>query len=232
VTEVLGIAAVFSGIVIFCGSVWLLLAIILGGKLAYFVTASVTLGFLLIMGGVWSYGCPNNFRLPGCGDTPLGPVDKVPEWDPIAIGEGEVNFGPAAQYPGDPWFTADPEDDQQKKQAGELEGAAADYLEAEIAAGNTSYAQPEDAIVADDSTKLLKNDEGLFGALILEPGENLATGEPFEGEELTVIMQYDFGHQWRKARRIMGGTFLLFALHLFGLSRAEKAAKRKKEVTA
>ncbi len=51
-TFVEGIAAAVSGIIIFCGSVWLLLTMIMGARLAYFVSASLFLGFILIKGVV------------------------------------------------------------------------------------------------------------------------------------------------------------------------------------
>ena len=44
-----GVGAVLSGIIVFVGSVWLLLSMVLGPRLAYFVAASITLAFLLIM---------------------------------------------------------------------------------------------------------------------------------------------------------------------------------------
>ena len=51
-TFVEGVAAVVSGVIVFCGSVWLLLSMVMGPRLAYFISASLTLGFLLIMGVV------------------------------------------------------------------------------------------------------------------------------------------------------------------------------------
>jgi hypothetical protein len=68
-----GVAAVASAVIVFCGSVFLLLAMVVGGRLAYFVTATITLAFLLMMGVVWSI-------------NPLGPVGSLPEWRPFQIG--------------------------------------------------------------------------------------------------------------------------------------------------
>ena len=41
-----------------------------------------------------------------------------------------------------------------------------------------------------------------------------------------VVMKYDPGDPLGQARMITAGTFLLFVLHLFGLSRAERKTKR------
>ncbi len=67
-----GVAAVLAGIIVFCGSVFFLLSLVVGARLAYFITASVTLAFLSIMGVVWSV-------------NPLGPLPlSLGRW--IALG--------------------------------------------------------------------------------------------------------------------------------------------------
>jgi hypothetical protein len=50
-----------------------------------------------------------------------------------------------------------------------------------------------------------------------------------EDATMVVVMKYDPGNPLGKARMIAGGTFLVFALHLFGLSRAERKVKRETE---
>lgn len=59
-----GVATVAASVLIFCGSVFLVLNLIVGPRLAYFITASITLAFLLIMGVVWSV-------------NPLGPLENA-----------------------------------------------------------------------------------------------------------------------------------------------------------
>lgn len=214
-TFVIGVAAVASGVLIFCGSVWLLLTLVIGSRLAYFVTASITLGFVAIMGAVWSYG-----------DQPLGPVGVQAEWLPVAIGSSpqDVDFGAADQYPDSPWFVA-PEDDAAKTaQAAELQSASTKYLQAQIDAGkNDVFATASDALVTTDSALLLDQDGTGYGAAMLEP----ATGK--EGGPLFVVMKYDPGNPFLKARLITAGAIALFILHLLGLSRAETAARRRAE---
>ncbi|MEA2499709.1 MAG: hypothetical protein QOH26_2114, partial [Actinomycetota bacterium] len=114
-TFVIGLAAVLSGVIIFCGSVWMLLTLLIGGRLAYYITASITLAFICIMGVVWSFGT-----------QPLGPVSEQPSWNPVGLSPNAagVNFGPASNYPGAPWYPAPEDDDAKKAQAAELESAA------------------------------------------------------------------------------------------------------------
>jgi hypothetical protein len=217
-TFIIGAAAVFCGVLIFCGSVWMLLTLVLGSRLAYYITASITLAFILIMGAVWSFGT-----------QPLGPVSEQPSWNPVGIGESaaDVNFGPASQYPEAPWAPAPEDDDAKKAQAAELQSAATDYLQEQIDEGKIDlFDTASDAVVAEDSALLIENDGKEYGAVMLEPGVDK------KGGDLFVVMSYDPGNPFQMARFITIGSGLLLILHLFGLSRAESAARRRAEAIA
>ena len=205
-----GISATVAAIIIFCGSVFLLLAMVLGGRLAYFVTASVTLAFLLMMGIVWSI-------------NPLGPVGKLPEWDPLDIGTDASQFelGAAGQYPEGSWQAVDPEDTAQTAQASELESSATDYLETAIDEGEVdTFEAASDAAVNTDLTRLLTQGDNQYGAVTLEPAEGA------QGEETVIVMSYDPGNPLGPARAITVVTFLLLVLHLVGLSMSERRARQ------
>jgi hypothetical protein len=222
-----GVAAVLAAIILFIGSAWLLLTVIMGGRLAYFVTASVALGFLFIMTLVWSYG------------TPLGPVGQMPEWNGVAL-EGsadQVEFEAASSYPDSPWEVPAKDDQEALTKAAELESAAIDYLVQLIPEEKgQGFLAEADATVAEDSVRLYKQGETEYGALTLEAStsaiDKANEADPdqiFTPEDATavVVMKYDPGNPLGKARKIAGGTFLLWALHLFGLSRAERKAKEE-----
>lgn len=222
-TFLLGSAAFISAVLVFVGSIWLLLALVLGPRLSYLVTASTTLGFVLIMGVVWSIG------------TPLGPVGDLPDWNGLdmATEAGALDFGPASRYPDSGGWRAPAEDSQEDATlVGELENAAADFLEARIEAGEIEgYQDSGDSQVAEDSSRLLERDGEIFGALVLEPVEvDPASDEPpVEGEPQVVAMQFDAGNPNRPARQITAGTAVLLAVHLWALSRAERKVRRRKE---
>ena len=227
-TFLTGSAAFISAVIVFCGSVFLLMAFVMGARLAYWVTASVTLAFVLIMGGVWSYG------------TPLGPVGQLPAWSPVDLGadQAQLDFGPAGDYPEGDWFVPDPEDSAQATQASELESASSDYLETEIAEGGEakeSFATIDEAILEEESGRLIEVDGETYGAVtyvqIEPPDPSDETADPLEGsgDPIVVVMSYDPGNPSRPARMITAGTFLLLVGHLIGLSRAERRAKRDRE---
>lgn len=246
-----GVGAVISAVIVFVGSVWLLLTVILGARLAYFVTASITLAFVLIMALVWSVG------------TPLGPVgefgkpveESTPHWAGVAIGTDpdELDFEAAPDYPDDPWVAPDPDDPEQGARLAELENNAVDFLQAALDEGTIrNFGDAGDAAVVEDSGRLLETDDELYGAITFGLAENVAeeevradiAREAYEEEKVPIIsedeieantkavveqagtvvavMRFEPGNPLGKARTIAGGTLLLFVLHLFGLSRAER----------
>jgi hypothetical protein len=204
-----GVAAVVASIIVFCGSVFLILAMVMGARLAYFVTASITLASILIMGVVWSV-------------NPLGPVGELPEWLPFEIGAdpAQIDFAPAADYPDAPWEPVNTEDEVQAALASELEGASTEYLGTAIEEGEIDTFEDEsDAIVNSDQTRLLEQGDADYGAVTLEPVQE------GQGTSTVIIMRYDHGDPLGPPRIITAGTFVLLALHMFGLSRSEKKAR-------
>jgi hypothetical protein len=240
-----GIAAVVSAILVFCGSVWLLLALVLGPRLAYFVTASITLGFLLLMGVVWSMG------------EPLGPVGELPSWSAVGVGDSveETGFGPAGEYPEGGWFEANPDEKAETEAKSGAEGEAPDFLEKAIEDGDVeAFAEINEAAVDTDATRLFDRDGVIFAAVRFEPapattdeepgvggegdirperGDSPAEddpaaeeGGPAEDAEAFVVLERNPGNPLGKARMITLGTLALFVLHLLGLSWSEKRARQ------
>lgn len=218
-----GVGAVLSGVIVFCGSVFLLIAMVTGARIAYFVTACVTLAFLTMMGLVWS-----GFNPPFIPPTvnPLGPVGQLPSWDDIGLAEdaGEIDFGAADSYPEDPWFEAETEDPLESAQASTLKNEATNVLEAAIDEGEvTEYNDAGDLLVDEETVRLLNQGDRTYGAVTFKPLE----GE--EGPDISVIMQYDPGNPLRPARMMTLGFFVVFLLHLGGLWLVERKARRVAE---
>lgn len=212
-----GLGAFISAILLFCGSAFLLLMLVMGARLAYFVTASITLAFVLIMGVVWSI-------------NPLGPVGQLPEWDPVAIAANveELDFGPASTYPEDPWEPPGAEDVEANTMASDLETSAANYLEEAVQAGELEGfpAVIEQANVVDEeATVLLEQDGRQYGATAFE----VLGDDPDRTHQVFAVMEYDPGNPLGLARTITVGTFVLLVLHLVGLSMSEKRARRERE---
>jgi hypothetical protein len=213
-----GMGAFISSIIVFCGSAFLLLMLVMGARLAYLVTASITLAFVLIMGVVWSV-------------NPLGPVGQLPEWDPVALAPegGEAEFGPASAYPEDPWRAPNEEDPAELTRIAELQSSAQDYVIESATAGEVEGLPSlvDSTTIPEDSTVLLDQEEEQYGATTVE----IVDAEGATSEAL-VVMQYDPGNPLGQARMITAGTLILLVLHLFALSRSEKKAAHRREPAA
>ena len=218
-----GYGVFISGLIVFCGSIWLLQAVVLGPRLAYFITASVTLGFVLIMSVVWSF-------------TQLGPTGQLPSWDPLAIGTDatEIDFSAASSYPEGEWHAPDPENDEEITHATEAEGAATESLTAAIDDGDiTTFEKGPDPVATEESTRLLEQNDKTYGATLFQPGVEgdgeVEPAQPGDPDTVLVVVEFDPGNPYGLPRKIAAGTLLLFGLHLFGLSRAERKAKEVTE---
>lgn len=213
-----GMAAFVSSIIIFNGSAFLLLMLVMGARLAYLVTASITLAFVLIMGIVWSI-------------NPLGPVGQLPEWDPVAVGTdpAAVEFGQASAYPNEPWQAPNDDDEAEATRVADLQSAAQDYVIEAATAGEAEGLPQlvEGTTIPEDATLLLEEGDEEYGATTVE-------AEDSEGQitEALVIMQYDPGNPLGQARMITLGTFILLVLHLVALSLSEKRARSSEPATA
>lgn len=219
-----GVGAVLSGIIVFVGSVWLLLSMVLGPRLAYFVAASIALAFLLIMSVAWSV-------------NPLGPVGELPSWNPVAIGEdaSQLEFGPASSYPDSPWRVPSEEDSAEQSQKSELETDAGDFVETAVTEGDLDVPPGSTGTASTDETRFLEQDGDLFGAVTLEvapptgAGASPGGGGQARPTDVVAILEYDPGNPLGRARIAVVGAFVLLVLHLFGLSRSERRARREAE---
>jgi hypothetical protein len=208
-TFVTGAAATISALLVFCGSVWLVLTMVLGARLAYFVTASVTFAFTLILGLVWGFTNPG---------SPLGPVGETPSWSGTAIGENVSEFG----FPEGEWRVPNEDDDAEAAIRSDFEGDAADYLETAIGEGEGEIGleAADDAAVDTESTRLIEVDGTTYGGTVFEPLQGV------EAEPVVIVMEYDPGNPLAAGRQVAIGSLVLLVLHLFGLSRAERKAKQ------
>ena len=210
---VTGMAAFVSSVIIFIGAAFLLLMLIIGARLAYWVTASISFAFLLIMAVVWSI-------------NPLGPVGELPSWSTVAVAEdaADVEFDAAAQYPDSPWRPPAEDDTAEAAQIAELEGAATEAFAEAIDKGELDFQATDSVVAADDGTVLLEQGGTEYGMTKLEVTNVLQESVG----AAHVVMEYDPGDPLGQARMIAGGTLILFVLHLFGLSRAERQVKQER----
>jgi hypothetical protein len=206
---VTGVAVTAAGIIVFIGSIFLLLALVMGGRLAYFVTASVTLAVLVILGVVWSI-------------NPLGPVGQLPEWEPQAAADtpAQINFGPMSSYPNGPWQTPNENDAAQVALASAMQGVATAALQSGITSGKVkNFPTTSTAVVDATKTRLLTEGGKQYGAVTY----GSTSGKPTSA---VALFFYNPGDPLGPPRKITLGLFIVFALHLFGMNRIERKSKK------
>ncbi|MDQ3878798.1 MAG: hypothetical protein M3290_10695 [Actinomycetota bacterium] len=202
-----GLAATVCAIIVFCGSVWLLLTLVTGARLAYFITASVTLGVLVILGVVWSL-------------NPLGPVGELPKWNPVQYADSvdKINFGPASSYPDSPWTPVNKNDTAQAQKGSLLESGASGGFGDAINKGQvTVFTTTSQGLINSDLDRFLDQGGTTYGMVTFEA----VTGKG----SAVALLKYDPGNALGPPRQLTGWFVGLFVLHLFGLSWAERKAR-------
>ncbi|HEV3475338.1 MAG TPA: hypothetical protein VG602_08235 [Actinomycetota bacterium] len=211
--DIEGALVVVSAMVLFPGSVWLLLSAVFGVRMGYLVAATGFFGFMVILSALWAFGAP--------GTPPfLGPKGDLPTWKPLAEGVTLTsNVEAVEQYPGGPWKA--PEDDPAL--SAEVEPATLTFQEflAEEAAGELRQAGIQGEITPETFEIT-----GLRFATV--DGTKLAAATAFAeagGPEVTVVGWKDPGNESMPSYLFLVGSVIGFAAHLPFLDRAEKRRK-------
>lgn len=217
-TVVEGSLVVVAGFILFGGSVWLLLAAIVGVRMGYLIMATSLFGFMILLSLLWSFGAPG---------TPafLGPKGELPHW--VAVAEGvslrSETYPVIEEYPGGPWMGPEAEE----ALSAEVEPASLAFQEflaeeanAELrAAGLEGEVTPESFQIRD--MRFTEVD-----------GTDLAAARAFSttgGVEVVVFGFKDLGNEPLPSYLFLAGSVVGFAIHLPFLDRAER--KRKEILT-
>jgi hypothetical protein len=213
--DIEGLLVIVSAMVLFPGSVWLLLSAVFGVRMGYLVAATGFFGFMVILSALWAFGAP--------GTPPfLGPKGELPTWKPLAAGTTLTsNVEAVEEYPGGPWKS--PEDDP--------------GLSAEVEPASLAFQE----FLAEEAAAELRR-AGIQGELTAETFEiadlrfanlddtRLAAATAFAetgGPEVLVVGWKDPGNESMPSYLFLVGSVIGFAAHLPFLDRAER---RRKEI--
>ena len=213
-TLIEGFAALIAGLVLFVGSVFLLLTAIFGPRMGYLVTATGFFAFWVILAALWVFGAPGTPRF-------LGPKGELPSWQAVAAGTDlrSPTFPVVSQYPGGPWSEPDQE------RTAEVEPVTLSIQEflAEEAAAELRAQGVEGEITPPDFT--------VTDVRFATAGQtDLAAATAFPttgGREVTVVAVHDEGSEPVPSFIALGLGIVGFAIHLPLLDRAER---RRKEI--
>jgi hypothetical protein len=212
-----GAGVVFMGLILFVGSVYLVLTAVLGRWMGYLVVMVAFSGWMILLSALWAFG----FYSQGP-DTPvnLGPRGAEPSWIPLLASTGQTSdrYEAFRSYPGDPW--KEPASGA-TAEVQSVTGIVTDFLAEEA---NQELEIPHTDPRAVTGVEFAV-DELHFATV---GGTQLAVAQAhfLDGGPLwTVSLYHDEGSVPRYSYMFLAGSVLLFAIHLPLLDIAERKRK-------
>jgi hypothetical protein len=216
-TMLKGSIGTVMGIVLFIGTVLLLLSAVFGRLMGYLVLAVSLFGWMIVFSALWTFG----FYSQGL-DTQnnLGPRGEEAGWVVAAAGQNltDVEHEEFATYPEEGW--RDPAAGQRTSISSAIQSYLAEQANEEAGLGEFDPG-------AFTTTNFAVEDVATTTA---EDGTQLAAGRGYYtggGPLTTVFLEFGAGSVSRYSWMFLIGSTILFAVHLPFLDRAER---RRKEI--
>lgn len=213
-TNIEGALVVIMALVLFCGSVYLLLSAIFGPRMGYLIAATGLFAFMIILSAIWAFGAPGTPKY-------LGPKGKLPAW--VAVGAGTTlrssTHPQIENYPAAPW--EGPGNDATLSE--EVEPATLAFQDFLAEEANRELRQarlPGEVAPADFQITNVRFSE--------VDGRLLAAAQAFASGGGPEVVVFGFKHEGDEATpsyAALIGSILGFAVHLPFLDRAERKRK-------
>jgi hypothetical protein len=216
-----GAGVVLAGVVLFIGSVYVLLAAVFGRWMGYLVLMVALSGWLIIHSSLWFFGYWSQGP-----ETPtnLGPRGSEPAW--LVVGAGLQpgdHFQQFQSYPGDPWQVPTGATPDEAADIQSVNATATTYLAEQANAELGKDPLAVDAVQATqftvDSITFATAEDGHTPLAVVKAHFNGG------GPETTLSMYHDSGSVPRYSIMFLAGAILLFLIHLPLLDRAERQRK-------
>ena len=224
-----GVVAVVASMILFVGSVYVILTAIFGARMAYLVLAVSFFGWMILYSTIWVFQ-PVIFGVSNVKPN-QGPRGTEPHWQVIAAGTGPqaTKFPETRRYPGPPW---EPTTAQTLTATQNAKPAIQNYLAAQAAA----QFEREGKKVCDPAEPLETNcvtvDPTTFGvedfSFATSGHTSLVAAHGFfqaGGPEITVFAYHDPGNVQVYSWSFFAASILGFLIHLPFLDRAERKRK-------
>jgi hypothetical protein len=236
-SPVFGYLTVAMAIIVFVGSIYLILASVFGPRMGYLVLAVAFFGWMMIFAALWSFGFYSQ------GPTTkvnLGPRGVEPHWQPVAAGVrvASPGYSVISRYPGKPWFEPTDLDDPRQASVGTVTTAVQDFLAEQanrelIAAGKEKPSQVKSTT---------GGTEEVGPNALVQPADFTVTDVGFTksghtslaaahavfnggGPQVTVLSYHDSGNVPVYSYAFLAVSVLGFLVHLPFLDRAERRRK-------
>jgi hypothetical protein len=232
-----GLGVTIAGVILFIGSVYILLAAIFGRWMGYVVLMIGLSGWMILQSALWLFG----FWSQGL-ETPtnLGPRGAEPAWLVLEAGleAGADRFSSTYEaFPGDPWrevggqeaAPAAPPTDGATTADAEGENADIQQVTGSATSFLSDQANEELGLEPDTAEAVTPTQFTIDTIAFAREGETrLAVVRAHfngGGPQTTLSMYFDAGSVPRYSYMFLAGSILLFALHLPLLDRAERQRK-------
>ncbi len=226
-----GIMVTICALVLFVGSVYMLLAAVFGLRMGYLVLAVSFFGWMIIMSLLWMVGQPPILGVTGTLPN-LGPRGTEPHWAVTAAGTGPVKtkYPESVKYPGPPWHGPDKVSQpsvatvNSSVQTYMVQRATTELEEKGLTVCDEDHLAGTGCFILDPTSFVVQDVE--FATA--KDGTHLAAAHTFfanGGPELNVILYHDTGDVGVYSVGFLAGSLFFFLLHLPFLDRAERKRK-------
>ena len=228
-----GIGVIIASLVLFVGSVYILLGAVFGLRMAYLVLAVSFFGWMIILALLWTVGQPPILGVTGLLPN-LGPRGTEAHWQVFAAGPGAIDsrYAQTRSYPDGPWH---PPDKVSQTSVATATTAIQVYLVARAEEQLSKQGQDVCGPTPEPGSNCLSFEDSDFVVQDMEfatadDGTHLAAAHSFfveGGPEVTVFAYHDTGNVPVYSISFLIAGIVGFAIHLPFLDRAER---RRKEI--
>lgn len=231
-----------AAILIFFGSIFLLLRSNLGTRRAYLVEAACFFGFMVVISLFWAFGAPGTVQYTGPQNLPGQALDYyLPKWVPFAEDStlAEQRFSDAVVPPGELQPIPEVPEDEDNEPADVLVGETGvsveevnlgiDEVKAFFADAEQGGGVIQEEFVSVESGYTQVNDIPVLAVTYQAPLEDNPTEADPDGETYTAYAFFDFGFPLLPSLVFIVLSFTGFALHVALLIWDENREKRERE---
>jgi hypothetical protein len=223
-----GVAVIVCAVVLFIGSVYVLLSAIFGLRMGYLVLAVSFFGWMILLSLLWTLGQPKFLGVTGTLPN-LGPRGTEKHWQVYAAGSGQVaskRFPVTSSYPNPPWHSPN------KVEKASVSGVTSSMQKYLVARALQQFSQqklqvcptlgpPQENCVTLDPATFLVQDVRFSRS----NGTSVVGAHAFftlGGPEVTLFAYRDQGNVGVYSLAFLGLSVIAFLIHLPFLDRAER----------
>lgn len=226
-----GLVVVACSLILFVGSVYLILAAVFGLRMGYLVLAVSFFGWMILFSAIWAFGQPPILGVTGT-LRDLGPRGTEPHWQVFAAGTTplDTKYPETENYPGPPWKPPSAGNRSSVDTATtSIQKYMVEQASQQLERQGVRVCPPEgipnpDCYLLDPAAFVVTD----FAFMPAEDGTSLAAAQAFfnsGGPALIVYAYHDSGNVPVYSFMFLLASILGFVIHIPFLDRAEKRRK-------